>query len=77
MGEKTKFYLSWRKYCLLIIAIVLLTLSALPSCGPSIEDLLAVNYTPLSGDDWEVSTPAEQGLDPMLVAEVYYNAAEL
>ena len=77
MGEKTKFYLSWRKYCLLIIAIVLLTLSALPSCGPSIEDLLAVNYTPLSGDDWEVSTPAEQGLDPMLVAELYYNAAEL
>jgi hypothetical protein len=24
-----------------------------------------------------VSTPAEQGLDPMLVAEMYYNAAEL
>ncbi|MFA9405942.1 MAG: serine hydrolase domain-containing protein, partial [Anaerolineales bacterium] len=28
-------------------------------------------------DDWVVSTPAEQGLDPMLVAELYLNAAEL
>ena len=56
---------------------MLLVLSALASCSPSIEDLLAVDYTPLPGDDWNVSTPAEQGLDPMLVAEMYYNAAEL
>jgi len=68
---------NWRQYSLLIITIVLLVMSALPSCGPSIEDLLAVDYTPLPGDDWKVSTPAEQGLDPMLVAELYYNAAEL
>ena len=68
---------NWRQYSLLIITIVLLVMSALPSCGPSIEDLLAVDYTPLPGDDWEVSMPAEQGLDPMLVAELYYNAAEL
>jgi len=45
--------------------------------GPSVEDLEAVEYTPLPGDDWKVSTPAEQGLEPMLVAELYYNAAEL
>jgi len=77
MGEKTKFCFNWRQYSLLVIAIVLLVLSALPSSGPSIEDLLAVDYTPLPGDDWKVSTPAEQGLDPMLVAELYYNAAEL
>jgi len=66
-----------RQYPLLIIAIVLVIVSALSGCGPSIEDLLAVDYTPLPGDDWETSTPAEQGLDPMLVARVYYNAAEL
>jgi CubicO group peptidase (beta-lactamase class C family) len=77
MIKKIKFYFNWRQYSLLIIAIVLLVISALPSSGPSIEDLLAVDYTPLSGDDWEVSTPAEQGLDPLLVAELYYNAAEL
>ena len=70
-------YFNWRQYSLLIIIIVLLVLSGLAACGPSVEDLLAVNYTPLSRDDWEVSTPAEQGLDPMLVAELYYNAAEL
>ena len=52
-------------------------MSALAGCGPSIEDLSAVDYTPLPGDDWELSTPSEQGLDPMLVARVYYSAAEL
>ncbi|MGB5925732.1 MAG: serine hydrolase [Dehalococcoidia bacterium] len=76
-GKKFKFCFNWRQYSLLIIAIVLLVLSALPGCGPSIEDLLAVDYTPLPGDDWDISTPSEQGLDPMLVAEVYYNAAQL
>ncbi len=77
MGKKVKFYFNWRQHFLLIIAIVLLVMSALPSSGPSIEDLLAVDYTPLPGDDWEVSTPTEQGLDPMLVAELYYNADKL
>jgi len=77
MDKRTTFCFNWRQYSLLIIVIVLLVLSALPGCGPSIEDLLAVDYTPLPGDDWELSTPAEQGLDPMLVAEAYYNAAEL
>jgi len=77
MGKKFKLCFNWRQYSLLIITIVLLVMSALASSGPSIEDLLAVDYTPLPGDDWEVSTPAEQGLDPMLVAELYYNAAEL
>jgi CubicO group peptidase (beta-lactamase class C family) len=68
---------NWRQYSLLIITIVLLVMLALPGSGPSIEDLLAVDYTPMHGDDWEVSTPAEQGLDPMLVAELYYHATEL
>ena len=49
----------------------------LVGCGPSIEELEAVDYTPLPGDDWQVSTPAEQELDPMLLAELYHNAAEL
>jgi len=44
---------------------------------PRIEDLEAVRYTPLPGDDWAVSTPEEQGLDPMLVAELYLDAAEM
>jgi CubicO group peptidase (beta-lactamase class C family) len=49
----------------------------LAGCGPSVADLEAVDYAPLPGDDWEVSTPEEQGLDPELVAELYSNASEL
>ena len=44
---------------------------------PRPEELEAVEFTPLPGDDWKVSTPAEQGLDPMLVAEVYLDATGL
>ena len=69
-----------RQYFPLLFASVVLILSMLVGCGPSgpsTEDLLAVEYTPLPEDDWEVSTPAEQGLDPMLVAELYYNADRL
>jgi CubicO group peptidase (beta-lactamase class C family) len=36
-----------------------------------------VEFRPLAGDDWKVSTPEAQGLDPMLVAQLYLNAAEL
>lgn len=62
--------------CRVFICAILILLS-LAGCGPSTEDLEAVDYTPLPGSDWEVSTPAEQGLDPLLVAEMYHNAAEL
>jgi CubicO group peptidase (beta-lactamase class C family) len=74
------FRSKWRQHSFLLFTSVILILSMLVGCGPSgpsTEDLEAVEYTPLSGDDWKVSTPAEQGLDPMLVAELYYNAAEL
>jgi len=74
------FYSKRRQHFFLLFASVTLILSMLAGCGPSgpsTEDLAAVEYTPLPGDDWKVSTPAEQGLDSMLVAELYYNAAEL
>ena len=66
-----------RQHFFLQFAIVILILTMLIGCGPSTEDLEAVDYTPLPGDDWEVSTPAEQGLEPELVAELYNNAAKL
>jgi len=44
---------------------------------PRPEELEAVDYAPLLRDDWKVSTPAEQGLDPMLVAELYLDATGL
>ena len=44
---------------------------------PSSEDLKSVKYTPLIRNDWKTSTPEDQGLDPMLVAELYDDAAHL
>jgi len=57
--------------------ILILTLLFLTGCDSSASDLADVNYTPLERDDWEVSIPAEQGLELDLVAELYYNASEL
>jgi len=57
--------------------MVLIPSILLAACGPSAQDLEAVDYTPLPGEDWEVSTPEEQGLDPALVARLYYNAEQL
>ena len=62
-----------------VLALTSLTLAALllVGCGPSPEELAAVDYSPLPVAGWEVSTPAEQGLSSSLVAEAYYDAAEL
>jgi len=71
------FFSKWRQYSFLLISSMILILSILVGCSPQTQDLEAVEYKPLPGDDWKVSTPAEQGLDPMLVAVLYYNAAEM
>ncbi len=44
---------------------------------PRTDELEAVDYTPLPGEGWKVSTPAEEGLDPKLVAELYLDATGL
>jgi CubicO group peptidase (beta-lactamase class C family) len=77
MIKKIRLYFNRRQYSLLIISIFLLVALTLPGSRPSIEDLLAVDYTPLPGGDWEISSAAEQGLDPLLVAEMYYHAGQL
>jgi CubicO group peptidase (beta-lactamase class C family) len=63
-----------RTRSLVTLASVILFLVAGVGCGPSAEELAAVDYAPLTSSDWEVSTPAAQGLDPMLVARLYHNA---
>jgi CubicO group peptidase (beta-lactamase class C family) len=60
-----------------ILILAILASSGLVGCGPSAADLEAVDYAPLPGGDWEVSTPEEQGLDPRLVATLYRDAAEM
>ena len=54
-----------------------LALALLVGCGPSSQELEAVDYAPLAGADLEVSTPSEVGLDEMALAELYLNAAQL
>ena len=66
-----------RQPSFLLFTSVVVILSTIVGCGPSTAALEAVDYAPLLGDDWKLSTPAEQGLDPMLVAKLYLNAAEL
>jgi len=68
-----------KKRLSLILQIISMSviLSMLVGCGPSAAGLEAVDYTPVSGDEWPVSTPEEQGLDPKLAAELYYKAAKL
>jgi len=73
----SSFHSKGGQHSFLLFTSVILSLSILVECGPSTKELKAVKYTPLPGDDWKVSTPAEQGLDPMLVAELYHNAAEM
>lgn len=77
MKKIALFHSERRQNPFCVFTCTILILLTLVGCGPSPEDLAAVDYTPMPGDDWEVSTPAEQGLDPMLVAEMYHNAAEL
>jgi CubicO group peptidase (beta-lactamase class C family) len=70
-------YGDWRHCSLLIVAVLLPILPATTSSGPSVEDLPAADYTPMPRNDWAVSTPEAQGLDPLLVAGMYYPAAQL
>ena len=60
-----------------VILFTTTILLILVGCGQSPAELEVIDYTPLPGDEWQVSAPAEQGLDPDLVAELYHNAAEL
>jgi len=64
-------------FMLLVTSVLLVISILLSACGPSKAELAAVDYTPVSTDLGQVSTPEEQGLDPDLVAELYLNAAEL
>jgi len=63
-------------------ACVLLGLALLTGCTchsrrtPSAAELSAVRYTPTKGDDFEVSTPEEQGLDQKAVATLYVHAGD-
>ncbi|HEY70660.1 MAG TPA: serine hydrolase [Anaerolineae bacterium] len=61
---------------LLALFTILLPL-ILVGCGPSTWDPGVIDLTPLAGDDVEVSTPEQQGMDSELVEDLYRDAAGL
>ena len=61
----------------LVGALALTGLIASCGNGPSAADLEAVDYAPQAAEGWTVSTPAEHGLDPDAVAELYWRAGQL
>jgi CubicO group peptidase (beta-lactamase class C family) len=61
----------------LIIVILLIFSTMLAACKPSNSTKDSIDYTPQLGDDWEVSTPEEQGLNPELLDDLYSDAAKL
>lgn len=78
MNTKSIFTSKRFQNTLFLFFSVIVLLAMLVGCSPSnsfgtgasAEELAAVDFTPLQRDDWEVSTPKEQGLDPELVAEL-------
>jgi CubicO group peptidase (beta-lactamase class C family) len=68
----------WRsKRSILLITSVIIILLILAGCSTWSQCKKEVKYTPLPGDDWKLSTPAQQGLDPKLVDLLYCNADKL
>lgn len=65
------------RLCAVILAMAVLLAAGPAGCGPSAEELAGVDYTPADGDDWEVSTPEAQGLDPSLIARLYLDAEDV
>ncbi len=60
-----------------VFSIIFLNMLFMLGCGPSTADLKAISYAPIDRDDWKISTPTQQELNPMLIAELYYDAGKL
>ena len=76
-AEISRFISKRRQHSILLITGTILIPTMLVGYDPSTKDLKAVEYAPRTGDDWKVSTPAEQDLDMMFATEVGYNVANL
>jgi hypothetical protein len=64
--------LGWRQSVL-----ILLLAFVIPGCRFIPVNFSTVDYTPIDGKDWLISSPEDQGLDPDLLTRLYKNAAEL
>ena len=59
------------------LTVILLGLTVLTGCCTCPLDLEDIDYAPVVREDWEVSTPEDQNLDPLLVAEMYCKAQRM
>ena len=65
---------------LMDLILAILAPLGIAGCGssPGVSQVpAAIEYAPLERDDWPVSTPQEQGLDPALVGDLYHDATDL
>ena len=76
-AEISRFISRRRQHSILLITGTILIPTMLVGCDPLTKELKAVEYATLTGDEWKVSIPAEQGLDMMFATEVGYNVANL
>lgn len=60
-----------------VLTLFMLMPGALTWCGPSPGEIAYIDFTPLPEGDMKISTPEEQGLDPRLLAQLYYEAEKL
>lgn len=77
MLDKGNFFSISRKNVFLYFLSMGLILIILVGCTSSSEALDPVDFSPLPGGAWDVSTPEEQGLDPDLIEKFYKNANKL
>ncbi len=63
--------------CFCIFISFLFIFVTLLGCEPAKGNLEKIDYTPLPLNDWNVSTPEAQGLDPNDIVKLYYNAEKL
>jgi len=61
-----------KKY--LILSLLLLLLNCKTPTDNNADPLIDINYEPIKRNDWEVSTPEAQGLDPLLIQKLYNDA---
>ncbi|MEJ2447485.1 MAG: serine hydrolase [Anaerolineales bacterium] len=80
-----------RLHSIILFILSLFIPLGLTACDPSLSEgdqrsvdvegaeefLPGADYAPLAGEDWEISTPEEQGLDPDLVEDLYRDAEDL
>lgn len=66
-----------RRTALSRVAITVGAVIILAGCGSCRWNLGVIDYTPVPGRAWRVSTPAAQGMDSTLLDRLYFNAAKV